>query len=56
MEVSPDDLALALRRGEPPIFTRIQNDRVLIDPRTLLDGEEELLIRGAIRAIRGDEP
>jgi L-seryl-tRNA(Ser) seleniumtransferase len=44
-EGGPDALALRLRRYSPPIFTRIQKDQVLIDPRTLLEGEEDILIR-----------
>ena len=38
--IGADDLARRLRLGTPAIFTRIQQDAVLIDPRTLLGGEE----------------
>lgn len=38
-------LALALRRSDPPVFTRIQDGRVLLDPRTLLEGDEDDLVR-----------
>ncbi len=38
--LSASALALALRRSTPPIFARIQDDAVLIDPRTLLPGDE----------------
>ncbi|MDZ4774487.1 MAG: L-seryl-tRNA(Sec) selenium transferase [Planctomycetota bacterium] len=38
-------LALELRRSDPPVFTRIQSGRVLIDPRTLLPGDEDDLVR-----------
>ncbi len=38
-------LALALRRAVPPVFTRIQAERVLLDPRTLLPGDEDDLVR-----------
>ena len=31
----------ALRRGEPPVFARIQDGAVLLDPRTLLAGDLE---------------
>ena len=33
-----------LRQGPVPILTRIQKDAVLIDGRTLLDGEEQMII------------
>jgi L-seryl-tRNA(Ser) seleniumtransferase len=36
-------LALALRRHTPPVFTRIQDGAVLLDPRTLLPGDETAL-------------
>jgi L-seryl-tRNA(Ser) seleniumtransferase len=34
---SPDDFLTRLRRGDPPVVARIENDRVLIDLRTVLD-------------------
>ncbi len=41
---SPDRLAAALRAGTPPVFARVQEDRLWVDPRTLLDGQHELLV------------
>jgi L-seryl-tRNA(Ser) seleniumtransferase len=41
---SADDLALALRRNDPPVFARIQDGRVLLDPRTLLPGDDADLL------------
>jgi L-seryl-tRNA(Ser) seleniumtransferase len=41
---SAEDLASRLRAGRPSVFARIQDDRVLLDPRTLLEGEEEPLV------------
>jgi len=38
---SPDDVAALLRAGDPPIFARIRRDRVLLDPRTLQEGEAD---------------
>jgi L-seryl-tRNA(Ser) seleniumtransferase len=35
------ELARALRDGEPPVMTRVQRDRVLFDVRTILEGEAE---------------
>jgi L-seryl-tRNA(Ser) seleniumtransferase len=37
-------LAVALRRGNPPVIARIANDRCCIDARTVLRGEDETLI------------
>jgi L-seryl-tRNA(Ser) seleniumtransferase len=37
-------LATALRRGDPPVIARIENDRCCIDPRTVLKGEDETLL------------
>lgn len=42
-------LARALRLGDPPVFSRIQDERLLLDPRTLLPGEEAELV-AAVRA------
>lgn len=49
---SPDDFAARLRRNEPPIITRIENDRVVIDPRTVLPHEEEALTSGVSRTLK----
>jgi L-seryl-tRNA(Ser) seleniumtransferase len=37
-------LARALREGEPPVMARIQEGELLLDPRTLLEGDEERLL------------
>jgi len=50
--LGPDELALRLRHQKPPVFTRIHQDQVLVDPRTLQDGEEEPLIRAFVEALR----
>ncbi|MCZ7646201.1 MAG: L-seryl-tRNA(Sec) selenium transferase [Planctomycetota bacterium] len=42
---SVDRMAAALREHEPPIFARIQSGMVLLDPRTLLPGEEDEIVR-----------
>lgn len=36
---SPDELAAALRDGEPPVIVRLHDGAVLLDVRTLADGE-----------------
>ena len=40
-----ESLAKRLRLYEPPIFTRIQDNRVLIDPRTMRAGDDVDVIR-----------
>jgi L-seryl-tRNA(Ser) seleniumtransferase len=37
-------LSAALRRGDPPVIARIENDVCCLDPRTVLRGEDETLI------------
>jgi len=43
-KISAESLAQKLRQHSTPIFTRIQNDQVLIDPRTLLIGDDKIVI------------
>ncbi len=45
-------MALALRRHEPPVYTRIKDGKVMIDPRTLLEGEQGIVVDAAISALR----
>ncbi|MHC4788679.1 MAG: L-seryl-tRNA(Sec) selenium transferase [Planctomycetota bacterium] len=49
-----EELAARLRRHEPPLFTRIQQGRVLADPRTLLPGEEGTLLEALVEALGGE--
>jgi L-seryl-tRNA(Ser) seleniumtransferase len=42
--LSPDDVAARLRANDPPVFARIKKDRLLVDPRTLLDGDANDLV------------
>lgn len=51
-ELSSDALASALRAGDPPVFARIHEDRLLLDPRTLLEGDAGRLVE-ACSAIAG---
>jgi L-seryl-tRNA(Ser) seleniumtransferase len=46
---SAESLAYCLRQHSTPIFTRIQNDQVLIDPRTLLSGDDKIVIDALIK-------
>ncbi len=48
---SPDKQLARLRRATPPVIARLQDDRVVFDPRTVLPEQEPYLldaIRGAI--------
>lgn len=47
-KISAELLASRLRRYSTPIFTRIQNDQVLIDPRTLLSGDDKIVIKALL--------
>ncbi|AQT68217.1 L-seryl-tRNA(Sec) selenium transferase [Anaerohalosphaera lusitana] len=52
---SADQLARKLRKYKTPVFVRIQNEQVLIDPRTLLDGDEKTLIQALTWALSTKE-
>jgi L-seryl-tRNA(Ser) seleniumtransferase len=43
---SPDAFAARLRANTPPIIARIEANRVIFDPRTVLANEEEMLLTG----------
>lgn len=53
LRMSAGELARALRQGSPSIFTRIRQDAVLIDPRTLLGGEDDEIV-AALTALLQD--
>ncbi len=42
---SPDKLMARLRRAEPPVIARIADERVLLDPRTVLPAQDEALLK-----------
>ena len=44
-----DRLCALLRKNDPPVIARIQDDEVLLDMRTLLDGEEEVVRKALAR-------
>jgi L-seryl-tRNA(Ser) seleniumtransferase len=46
-------MARKLRAGDPPIIGRIVDDRLLLDVRTVLPGQEGELIGGVVRAAAG---
>lgn len=52
VSLSAQELGRRLRRYRPPIFTRIQNDQVLLDPRTLRGGEPEIVVGALIQILK----
>jgi L-seryl-tRNA(Ser) seleniumtransferase len=48
-----DDLAAALRAGEVPVLGRVQKEALLLDARTLLPGDDEIVERALARALVG---
>jgi L-seryl-tRNA(Ser) seleniumtransferase len=50
--IEAGELAARLRAGSPPVFARVHKGDLLLDPRTLLDGEEETLIRAVVEALQ----
>ncbi len=47
----PDDFVAALRREPTPIIARIAGDRVLLDPRTVLPGQDRALLESLRRLL-----
>ena len=50
--VEAGELARRLRHNGPPVFVRVHKGQVLADPRTLLEGEEDVLVDAVVRALR----
>jgi L-seryl-tRNA(Ser) seleniumtransferase len=50
-KIDAESLAKQLRLNDPPVFTRIQNNTILIDPRTLLDGEDKIITEALERIL-----
>ena len=48
--LEPGELARRLRGRTPAVFARVHNGQLLVDPRTLLEGEEEALIKAMLQA------
>ena len=47
----PDAFLRALRESHPPIIARIEDDRVLLDPRTVFPEQESALLRNLLRVL-----
>ena len=57
MVALPDaSLASRLRAGDPPLLGRIEDDRLLLDPRTLTDDEVGQAADAVIAARRASRP
>jgi L-seryl-tRNA(Ser) seleniumtransferase len=48
----PDSAAVALRGGDPPVVARIEDGRLVLDPRTVLPGQDRALLE-AIGTVCG---
>jgi len=44
----PDKFLKKLRDGNPPVIARVENDKILFDPRTVLDDD---LFLGSLKAV-----
>ena len=49
----PNEFTDRLRQADPPIIARVEDDRVVCDPRTVLPNQEERLLSG-LRTVLGD--
>lgn len=41
----PSRLIASLRHSNPPVIARLQDDRIVLDPRTVLEGQDHILIQ-----------
>jgi L-seryl-tRNA(Ser) seleniumtransferase len=49
--LTADSLSERLRASDPPVIARIENDHVVLDPRTILPGQTDLTAQAVVRAI-----
>jgi L-seryl-tRNA(Ser) seleniumtransferase len=55
----PDDLLARLRRADPPVVARIEDDRVVLDPRTVMPYEDQdlvLAVKSVLATCRCEDP
>lgn len=50
--ISEDKVAEKLRQGEPAVLVRIAQGKIILDVRTILPGEEELLVEACSQAFK----
>ncbi len=48
----PDQTVDALRAADPPVIARIEGDQLVLDPRTVLEEEEQELLKAVAKTIR----
>ncbi|MFW6135658.1 MAG: aminotransferase class V-fold PLP-dependent enzyme, partial [Chloroflexota bacterium] len=48
----PDQLARLLRDADPPVIGRIEDDRLVLDPRTVLPEDEQTLLENVVTAVQ----
>jgi L-seryl-tRNA(Ser) seleniumtransferase len=49
--ISAIDVEARLRQSKPPVIARIEDDRVVLDFRTILPGEEDLIFAAVRQAL-----
>ncbi len=52
-QLTADSLIERLRASDPPVIARIENDHVVLDPRTILPGQVEAVARAVAGALDG---
>ncbi len=52
LDGNPDAMADALRQADPPVVARIEDDRLVLDPRTVMANEEDAVVE-AVRLAAG---
>jgi L-seryl-tRNA(Ser) seleniumtransferase len=52
---SPDDTLSALRSNSPPVIARIEEDRILLDPRTVLPEEDDIMVAALSSLVGSSE-
>lgn len=52
VSIEPGELARRLRSHTPPVFARVHKGQLLVDPRTLLEGEEGVLVEAMALALQ----
>jgi L-seryl-tRNA(Ser) seleniumtransferase len=54
-EPSPEQLVTSLRRANPPVIARVEDGRLVLDPRTVQPEEEETLLEVVVAAAQERE-
>ncbi len=49
---SPDAMAARLRYNDPPVIARIQDERLVLDPRTVGEDQDKMLLSAVIASVR----